>query len=198
MVTRVFVDADVLFSRTLRDWLFMPKLESDGGIYTVATSLDVVAEAMARYRDRKPDAPGGVITDMFKKIEQNIDERVEQYTIDSSFAGDDPGDAHVDAAARACGAQVLLTVDGGWHKMTDEQLDVLPYEPQSPDDFFCIVEASAPNAIQKVIVKQMTHWFKKKGDVDLPAALRAAGCPEFADRVRHRIQNMDCSFLTAG
>jgi hypothetical protein len=197
MVTRVFVDADVLFSRTLRDWLFMPKLESSGGMYTVATSVDVIAEATARYRDRHPKAPGGVITSMFKLIEENIDERVEQYTIDDSFVGDDPGDAHVDAAARACRADVLLTVDGGWHKMTDEQLDVLPYEPQRPDDFFCIVEASSPNLIQKVIVKQMTYWFKKNGAVDLPAALRAAGCPEFADRVRQRVQNMDCSFLTA-
>jgi hypothetical protein len=196
MVTRVFVDADVLFSRTLRDWLFLTKLESGGGMYTVATSLDVMAEATARYRDRHPTAPGGVISRMFKLIEENIDERVEEYTVEESFVGDDPGDAHVDAAARACGAEVLLTVDGGWHKMTDEQLDALPYEPQRPDDFFCIVEASSPNVIQKVIVRQMMFWFEKDGAVDLPAALRAAGCPEFADRVRRRVQETDCSFLT--
>ncbi|MGW6278267.1 hypothetical protein [Kribbella sp. NPDC055071] len=197
MVTRVFVDADVLFSRTLRDWLFLTKLESDGRMFTVATGLDVMAEATARYRDRHPKARGGVISTMFKRIDENIDERVEEYTIDESFVGNDAGDAHVDAAAKACRAEVLLTIDGGWHKMTDKQLAALPYEPQHPDDFFCIAEASAPNVIQKVIVNQMTYWFQKDGAVDLPAALRAAGCPAFADRVRQRVQDMDCSFLTA-
>jgi hypothetical protein len=197
MITRVFVDADVLFSRTLRDWLFLIKLESGGGMYTVSTSLDVIAEATARYRDRHPTAPGGVIVGMFTLIEANIDERVDEYRVDESFVGDDPGDAHVDAAARACGAGVLLTVDGGWHKMTDEQLDALPYEPQYPDDFFCIVDDSFPEVIDKVLVKQMTYWFHRDGAIDLPTALRAAGCSEFAERVRRRIQNMDCSFLTA-
>jgi hypothetical protein len=197
MVTRVFVDADVLFSRTLRDWLFLTKLESGGGMYTVSTSLDVIAEATARYRDRHPSAPGGVIVRMFELIEANIDERVDDYTVDESFVGDDPGDAHVDAAARACGAGVLLTIDGGWHKMTEGQLDALPYEPQHPDAFFCIIDDSSPGLIHKVIVKQMTYWFEKDSTVDLPTALRAAGCSEFAERVRQRIQGMDCSFLTA-
>jgi hypothetical protein len=197
VITRVFVDADVLFSRTLRDWLFLIKLESGGGMYTVSASLDVIAEATARYRDRHPSAPGGVIVRMFELIEASIDERIDAYTINGSFVGDDPGDAHVDAAARACGAGVLLTVDGGWHKMTQQQLDALPYEPQHPDDFFCIIEGSSPALIDKVIVKQMTYWFQKNGAIDLPAALRAAGCPEFAERVRLRIQDMDCTFLTA-
>ena len=196
MVTRVFVDADVLFSRTLRDWLFLIKLESGGGMYTVSTSLDVIAEATARYRDRHPSAPGGVIVQMFERIGTSIDERVDEYTVDGSFVGGDPGDAHVDAAARACGAGVLLTVDGGWHKMTTGQLDALPYEPQHPDDFFCIAADSSPALIDKVIVRQMTYWFQRDGAVDLPTALRAAGCPEFAERVRRRVLDMDCSFLT--
>ncbi|GAA1136483.1 hypothetical protein GCM10009630_39380 [Kribbella jejuensis] len=196
MVTRVFVDADVLFSRTLRDWLFLTKLESGGGMYTVSTSLDVIAEATARYRDRNPTAPGRVIVEMFERISANIDERVDEYTVDGTFEGADAGDAHVDAAVRACGAGVLLTVDGGWHKMPEEQLDALPYEPLHPDEFFCIVEASAPSLMEKVIVKQMTYWFRRSGAADLPAALRAAGCKEFAERVRLRVVDMDCSFLT--
>ncbi|NIK54448.1 PIN domain-containing protein [Kribbella shirazensis] len=197
MVTRVFVDADVLFSRTLRDWLFLTKLVSGGGMYTVSTSLDVIAEATARYRDRNPTAPGRVIVRMFELIEANIDERVDDYTVDGSFVGDDPDDAHVDAAARTCGAGVLLTIDGGWNKTTDEQLNALPYEPQHPDTFFSIIDASSPDLIHKVIVQQMTYWFQKDSAVDLPTALRAAGCPDFAERVRGRIQGMDCSFLTA-
>jgi len=197
MVTRVFVDADVLFSRTLRDWLFLIKLSSGGGMYTLSTSMDVIAESISRYRDRKPTAPGWKVSLMFERIQENIDERVRDYTVDGSFVGGDADDAHVDAAARACGAAVLLTADGGWHKMTDEQLAALPYEPQHPDDFFCIVDDSSPDLVRKVIVEQLTYWFKN-GSTDLPAALRVAGCSEFAERVRRHVQHMDCSFLTAG
>lgn len=191
MVTRVFVDADVLFSRTLRDWLFLIKLESGGGMYTVSTSLDVIAEATARYRDKNPTASGGVVARMFKLIQENIDEQVEEYTVDGSFVGDDLDDAHVDAAAKACGAGVLLTIDGGWHKMTRDQVDVLAYEPQHPDVFFCIVDNSSPEVVRKVVVQQMTYWRGKVGASDLPTALRAAGCSEFAERVRRHIEAME-------
>lgn len=48
MVTRVLVDANVLFSRTQRDWLFLLKLKSEGRIFTVSSTVDIIAETVAR------------------------------------------------------------------------------------------------------------------------------------------------------
>lgn len=195
MATRVFVDADVLFSRTLRDWLFLLKLESTGELFTVATSLDVIVEATARYRDRYPTVNGAVITSMFNRINANVDELVQEYAVDGTFVGVDEGDSHVDAAARACRADVLLTQDTDWHGLAPEQSDQLHYEVQRPDDFFCIIDASAPGVVNAAVVIQTKYWFAKNGEADLPERLRRAGCPNFADRVRLQLQSVDCSLL---
>ena len=48
MTGLVLPDANVLFSRTLRDWLFL--LAHRGRLYTVHSTEDILAETMAKYR----------------------------------------------------------------------------------------------------------------------------------------------------
>lgn len=54
-VVRVFVDANVLYSRTLRDWLFLMALETSPPPYGVYWSEDVLAEVVHNLRKSHPD-----------------------------------------------------------------------------------------------------------------------------------------------
>lgn len=98
MVTGVLVDANVLYSKTLRDWLFLLKLESDGNMFSVLVTEDVIAETLYRLRRNNPAAPGGLISNIHDRIVANIDERVSDFVVDGSFPGKDQNDAHVHAA----------------------------------------------------------------------------------------------------
>lgn len=187
---RVLVDANVLFSKTTRDWLFLLRNETGGNMYTVATTEDVIAETLYNFRKRRPDVDGGLITNIRSKIVTSIDELLEDYVVDGSYPGPDPHDAHVHAAAVACQADVLLTCDTGWFDLSEEELSRLPYEPQTPDCFFTLVDDSAPEAVRAVTANQLGYYLSKSPSVDLPEKLRKADCPTFAQRVGKHLQTI--------
>lgn len=93
------------------------------------------------------------------------------------------------AAAIACAADVVLTSDGGFTATGDG----LPYEVYEPDDFFVLVDDSAPGLVRCVTARQARHHWQRAGSADLCAMLVAAGCPTFAERVRVRLQGVDTS-----
>lgn len=189
MTTRVLVDANVLYSRTLRDWLLMLQIESKGGLFTVYWTEDILAEVMYHLRREHPEWPGGRITDLRDKIARVLEGgRVDDFTVDGSFTGD-PNDQHVHAAAIACGADIVLTDDGGFSAIGDD----LPYEVYRPDDFFVLVDDSRPGLVKRVAARQARHHWQRTGAADLCAMLVAAGCPAFAERVRVRLQGVDTS-----
>jgi len=57
---RVFVDANVFFSKTLTDWLFLLRFETEG-MFQVHTTEDVCAEVIYRMRKKNPTAPGRLL-----------------------------------------------------------------------------------------------------------------------------------------
>lgn len=103
MVTRVLPDANVLYSRTLRDWLFLLKLESGANMFTVATTVDILSETIARPRDANPKVDGKVMADIHDRILASVDERIDSFAIDDTWGGADEGDADVHAAAKEGG-----------------------------------------------------------------------------------------------
>lgn len=113
---------------------------------------------------------------------------MEEFTIDPSFTGD-PDDKHVHSAALACGATTVLTNDTGFAGTHDHNL--LPYEIQQPDAFLVLIDDAAPEAVARVAEQQARHFWEKRGAADLCGRLRAAGCPEFAERVRRHLQHLD-------
>lgn len=183
----VIVDADVLYSRTLRDWLFLLRNETAGGMFRLYATVDIVAETIARYRDNNPLASGSTITAMHDAIFRNLDDRIDDYEIDGSFPGHDQGDAHVHAAALACRADFLVANDRGFKDLDDSVLDALPYEVHTADSFLVLVDDSMPQAVRAVTKQQLEYWLSKKQDADLPLYLRKAGCPDFAARVRNHV-----------
>lgn len=181
---RVFVDANVLYSRTLRDWLSLLKLGSAGEIYSVYWTEDVLAEAIYHLRRKHPEWEGGKITRIRDLIARTFEGgRVDDFVIDGTFAGRDGDDRHVHAAAVACSADIVLSDDGGFSAIAYDDRTA-PYELYRPDEFFLLVDDSAPELVRQVTLEQTIYWRDKVGRADLAGPLTRAGCPLFAQRVR--------------
>lgn len=118
---------------------------------------------------------------------------MDDFAIDGTSPLKDLDDQHVHAAALACGAHVVLTCDKSF--LDVEEPDQLPYEVYTPDDFFVLADDSSPDVVRFVAGEQMSYFLRRDGSADLCAGLRAAECPEFAERVRRHLQTID---LTEG
>jgi predicted nucleic acid-binding protein len=178
--SRVFVDSNVLYSRTLRDWLALLSLAGTPPPFTVFWSEDVLAEVMYHLRRNHPDWGGGMVTRVRDLIANTFEGgRVSDYVIDESYQGRDTHDAHVHAAAVACNAEYLLTCNGA-----DFPDDAAPYETISPDDFLTMIGHWLPGVVRNVTQQQMTYWATRRSEALLPQTLEAAGCPTFAEHIR--------------
>ena len=179
--TRVFVDANVLYSRTLRDWLALLAVESPTPPYRVFWSEDVMAETIHHLRQRHPEWEGRKVAIVREHIAGCFEDgRVDDFVVDGSYPGRDQGDAHVHAAATQCAASYLLTCN-----VTDFPTDdTTCYDVVSPDDFFVLVDNVAPAIVRAVTDKQSRYWSVHRPEALLAQHLEAASCPEFAERVR--------------
>jgi predicted nucleic acid-binding protein len=190
MVSRVLVDANVLFARTLRDWLFLLRNQFEASLFTVAATEDIVAETIYRVRRRYPEAPGRLTRAIHDRIVDQLDERVDDFEVDGSWEGADLDDAHVHAAAVAAGSTIVLTADRGFRDLGQDGSDGLPYEVFRPDEFFVLVDDAGSAGVREVVRQQMDYWYARRGEVDLPDALRRSACPEFARRVAAHVRSL--------
>ncbi|MEV8026258.1 PIN domain-containing protein [Cellulosimicrobium funkei] len=177
MITRVLPDANVLSSKTLRDWLFLIR-DTAGEMYTVFTTEDVLAEVVYTYRRRRPDADGGKVSRLVEHMRKHVDDILVEYWVDADYAGVDPDDKHVHAAACSAEIDILITDDDGLLQLEDDR-----YEVSSSDAFFCLADDSHPSATRTVALRQMEYH---RG-LSLSEQLVAAGCPDFAARVDQRL-----------
>ena len=181
MTQRVFVDANIFFSKTLTDWLFLLRNET-GSMFQVHTSEDVCAEVIYGMRRKCPAAPGDFTRRRIELIRENVDEVIRDYPGDAPFTGDDPDDYHVHAAATAGRANIVLTAN----KASD--ITAVPdeehYEVMHPDDFFLLVCESSRRCVPRVIETQIEHWKHDARRMQLDEMLEGAGCPQFALTVR--------------
>ena len=184
MLQRVFLDANVLCSRTLRDWTCLLRLRTDG-MFQLHTTEDVLAETIRTLRRLRPDLPGGAVTRLRTAVLGAIDELVEDFDATVPYTGSDPDDRHVHAAALACGAHILLTEDRGFVTNDDTA-----YEVYRCDEFFVLVDDSAPWIVRDVVREQARYWSSRPRGArkSLPGALRDADCPTFAGRVERHLR----------
>ncbi len=177
----IFVDANVLVSRTLRDWLGVLHLHGDN-VMQICWSEDVIAETVHALRRIHPEWDGGRITHVHDLIVGQFENgRIDAYPTRADFSGDDPLDGHVDAAARACRADFLLTQNLR-HFPANEYYEVIDC-----DDLFCLIDDSQPRLVRAATAEQIGYWTSKREEALLVEHLRSAGCPLFADRVRGHI-----------
>lgn len=190
-----FVDANVLFSKTLCDWLFQLRIHTKGNMFALVTSEDAITEALHSLRKSKPHADGQFTARRGVLIRTALDDIVDDFPGTPDFPGADKHDSHIHAATLATNAQYLIADDAGF---SDIDPDLLPYEVHTADSFFMLVAANAAAAVDKVIMAQVAHFQKMPGSKRLDVALEDAGCPMFAECVRQHLQRLAAGEATSG
>lgn len=187
MTQRVFVDANVLASKTLRDWLFLLRNETDG-MFQLHTTFDVLVETVRVFRRRHPDAYGRRSRELFDLLSRSVDEVLSDFVGSVDFAGIDRGDLHVHAAALGCHADVLLTQNvRDFGDVVTHTYDVFP-----PDEFFVLIDDSAPHSVRQVTREQVAYWQSRRDAgakvKPLSRALVDTHCHVFAGRVNDHVR----------
>lgn len=139
MTQRVLVDANVLASRILTDWLFhLRKCNRD--MFSILWNRDIQAEAIRAMRKKHPGWSGSAIERHFEIMEGLIDDSVVAPDDDHGFSGADPEDFHVHAAAVGGNVHYILT-DNRPEDFTSHPGEE-SYEIINSDDFFNLVADS--------------------------------------------------------
>lgn len=187
MTQRIFLDSNVLASRTLRDWLFLLRGETFR-MFQLHTSFDVLMETVRVTRRRHPTADGKLTSELFHRLDGLLDEVLGDFDGSVDFAGSDVDDHHVHAAALASRADKLMTANGRHFP----EADGLPYEVYTPDEFLVLVDDSAPHHVRSVTRLQIDYWQKRRAAgatvKQLDQALVDAGCPYFGDRILRHVK----------
>ncbi|WP_166805971.1 PIN domain-containing protein [Cryobacterium sp. TMT1-3] len=150
MLQRVFVDANVLLSRTTRDWLFLLRNETQQ-MFQLHSTIDVVTETVRARRRLQPELDGNITRRLHDDLIENLDEVVADFDGSIEFHGSDPHDRHVHAAATAAASNFLLTSNGS----DFGNPDLLPYEIYTPDEFFLLVDDGAQDSVRRVTKAQL-------------------------------------------
>ena len=159
-------------------------------MFAVYATEDILAEVTYRMRRKYPAAPGNLTSRIHDQLHELLDDRVADYTIDGSYPGIDPDDAHVHAAAVASGTGVVVTADSGFTKLGVDVMERLPYEVHTADTFFTLIDDSSPLTVRAVTQKQLEYFMRRDGESDMPSRLTKAGCPRFAQRARIHLQDL--------
>lgn len=182
-----FVDANVLFSKTLCDWLFLLRKHTNGGLFVLFSSEDAITEALHALRKSNPYADGQFTSRRRALFTTALDEIVADFPGTHDFPGADKHDAHIHAAALATNAVYLIADDAGFDAVDP---DLLPYEVHTADSFFMLVAANVPQAVDAVILQQLEYFRNIEGSKRLDLALEDAGCPEFAKCVLKHMEHI--------
>ncbi|MGW4088462.1 PIN domain-containing protein [Nocardia sp. NPDC004750] len=192
--TNVLVDANVLYSRTLRDWLALLYLQPGNEMFEVMWTDDIMAEFHYHLRKKNPLLDDAQVGGIRRRLEHTFKTgRITGYTIDKSVTYPDVGDAHVHCAAVHAAIDILLTNNDKHFT----QMDELPYEIYTADEFFELVDDSAPRIVRAVTAKQLVYYVRNSdtSSAGLPERLKAAGAPAFAERVRKHLLTLDVNAL---
>lgn len=159
-------------------------------MFLLYTSEDVIAETISKLRDNNPRWDGGQTTRIRAAIVEVIDALVDDFDGSVDYQGADPNDFHVHAAAIAAKADMLLTCDHGL--LNQPNADELTYEAFHPDDFFVLVNDSAPLNVREAVNEQLRYYVKKNGERKsrLIDSLVAANAPLFAEAVRAHLKDL--------
>lgn len=190
----VFVDANVLHSKTLRDWTLLLSMHCNR--FAVVSSQDCVVEALASIRDRNPHLDGGAIRQIADSINRALHDIIDDWPGGAIEGMPDEKDWHVVHAATHAQVEILVT-----DNMKDfaPVADTLSFDLYTPDQLFTLVAHNDPEAVDEVTRRQVEYWHKQEARRALdgrPApkrmseALRDAGAPEFADIIDQTLRKL--------
>lgn len=149
---------------------------------------DILTEVLYHRRKKNPHISGGQQRRLRMLLEASmLGGSIDDFDVATAYPFEDLLDRHVDAAARACSADYLVTSDSGFTSGTVD-LDVLPYEVYSPDQYLEMVREYLPDQVARVTLKQDDYWKRKLGteysSSSLYDQLQRCQCPQFAESVR--------------
>ena len=75
---KVFVDANILFSKTLMDWLFFLR-EENSGMFQLISTQDVFSEVLYNMRKNNPRAPGIRVSRRLELMKKCMDSIVSDF-----------------------------------------------------------------------------------------------------------------------
>lgn len=189
MSAGVLTDANILYSRTLRDWICLLACRR-APIFHLKWTEDILAELVYHIRKKHPhysDAQVGGIRDRIIAVAPHG--RIKGYVIDSDLAYTDDYDAHLHAAAEHGGVQYVVTNDNRFLDFAEANDDILDYEVYTADDFLMLVNRSSPGAVREVLLEQIDYHRRRGGAFNLPASLESSGAPQFADVIREMMRS---------
>lgn len=195
---RVFVDSNVLGSKTQYDWMFL--LKANCRMFAVCTSDDVLDEAHRVWRRKHPSAGGDMRRVREELFREQFDEVLDTWSGGEAPTLNDVDDTHVHNAAATAGVNILLT-----NNVNDfGDPGDLPYDVYTPDQFFMLVAANNPRAVRTVTRIQALYWhglYERSPElprISLSEALVRAGCPNFAEVVAAHLQVLAGPVTTKG
>jgi predicted nucleic acid-binding protein len=192
-IQRIFLDANVIYSRTLRDWIFLLRIETQGRMFTVATSEDALVEAQHAYRKSNPGAQGSSVSGIREKVIEFCDEVVSDYPGLKTAPMSDKYDWHIHSAVLEMGSHILVTRDKGFLNLLEMEKEALPYEIHTPDELLVLIDDSAPQFVSRATKNQSEFWANHDSEsniIGLEIALVQSGCPVFAARIRKHLQDL--------
>ncbi|WP_018297301.1 hypothetical protein [Corynebacterium lubricantis] len=187
MTQKVLVDANVLASRTVLDWLFHLK-QQNKEMYSLLATDDILAETIRVSRRCNPKAPSSTITKRIEMVKAVMDDSELTFPGDLEFTGNDKHDYHVHAAASSNNVHMLLTFNDAkdFTKYPDDET----YEVYHPDEFFDLVISSNPACLGPAVQNQFEYWGRRKNPKKIDQALKDAGCPEFVCTVKQELSEL--------
>jgi hypothetical protein len=189
----LFLDSNILLSRTLRDWFCLIDLESGSEGIRLRWSEDVLAEFLYHLRKKNPSASEEATGGLRRRLENACpDAKIEGYSIRTELiaSGRDEFDARVVAAAEHGRVDYLVTNNIKHFEPFQEECE---FEICAADDMLCLIDERRPDVVLSVVQKQLPYWAKKNSDRTLDEALNAAGAPKFSVRVRSHLGELAMS-----
>lgn len=185
----VLPDANVWVSQTLHSWFCLIAAETRGS-WRFHWTEDILAEAVYHRRRRFVHTNSRQVEDVRDRLVTSIgaENRISCFPFDSTVAFPDLHDAHIHSAAVHAGIAIIVSDNvrdfGGIYEDPDE----CPYEVYTSDEFLMLVARSAPDVVDAVAQLQHDYHAKKGKPFSLPKKLKDAGCPDFAQHIRERLQ----------
>lgn len=187
-------DANVLYSRTLRDWICLLANRSGPPLFHLRWTEDILAELVYHLRKKHPhfsDPQIGGVRDRIIAVAEHG--RIRGYEIDPDLTYTDKYDAHLHAAAEHGGVEYIITADRKFHDFAVAHDDDLGYEVYTPDDFLMLVHRDSYATVLDVLLDQIKYHGRGGRKFNLVASLAAAGAPKFAAAIREMMHTSDAA-----
>ncbi|WP_332520260.1 PIN domain-containing protein [Speluncibacter jeojiensis] len=188
-VPNVLPDANVLYSRTLRDWICLLANRSGPPLFRLCWTEDILAELVYHLRKNHPhfsDQQIGGVRDRITAVAEHG--RIRGYEIDPGLEYTDEYDAHLHAAAEHGRVQYVITSDKGFHRFAADNDDLLGYEVYTPDDFLMLVHKDSIITVREALLDQIAYHRRRGGSFNLVSRLESAPAPNFAAAIRTMMQ----------